>query len=432
MLRRDFTFALGAAGAFFADARGASGQEGEGEYQAAIVDAVLDEIEAMNGQRIDAVGRSNVPGETRSVLRRNGTDAGFGVPQITPELLAVYNQRNYWALTGDRPVPQWPWRAPDYLHLAGFPLNTTRFELSAPILTALAGHNSFVINDRRPVLIFGLRGCRLASNATVAPWSLRHDLEAIDPTHLGTRCLLGVLRKSDGMIALFRASTVPAVAAVYTALASNGAGTSILPTGLYDYAAGNHRPTGRIQRGALRIQGAYCVLRTADDLTFDAFSDGDAWTRGGNHNIHSAGLDEEKYQSNGCQVIRGRYTGVDRMVSTDEWAAFQLAAGLKDGAGAFAEPEASPTYQYMLLTGREAAIAYHYAGRPAFENGYRRLRPGSRGEAVRSLQRRLYARYPADFAGQTADGTFGMMTAFAELMYKKDTEEQFTSPIVSV
>jgi hypothetical protein len=435
MRRRDFVLSAGAAALAtgFPDIVRAQPSDDADDDHAAILDSVMSELELISGQRIDAVGLSAIPGETRSVLRRNGTDAGFAIPPLTPELRAALNSRRYWDLPEDsKPQPQWPRRAPDYLHLSAFPLTSNQFVLSAQILTTLAERNSFVINDLRPVLIFGLRGCQIVGGASESPWAMSHDLEAIDPTHLNTRCVIGVLRKSDGMIALFRGSTVPAVEAAYISLGSNGAGTSVLPTGLYAYSAGNHRPSGRIQRGALRIHGTYCVLRTADDVTFDAFSEGDAWTRGQYHNIHAAGLNEQKFQSNGCQVIRGRYLGADRMRSDGEWASFQRAAGLIGDDGAFIAPDTRPTFQYMLLTGREAAIAYHYAGRPAFENGYRRLRPGSSGEAVQRLQTRRFAAFPEDFAGATADGVFGMMTAFAELMHKKQTEREFTSPIVSI
>jgi endonuclease G len=311
-------------------------------------------------------------------------------------------------------------------------LSSPSFQLSAAVLNTLAARNHFTVNEARPVLIFGLRGCKLANGGKSAPWALTHDLEAIDPTHLETRCVMGVLRKSDGMITLFQASTVPAVAAVYKSSgAANGGGTSVLPTGLYAYRIGDHRaayPT-RIQRAALLIQGEYCVLRTTDDLTYDAFSEGDAWTRGSLHNIHSGGSNTQRYNSNGCQVIEGGYQGESRRSAWGPWGDFRAAAGLVDADGAPLPAESRPSYQYMLLTGREAALAYQ--GGAAFNNAYWRLRHGSGGDRVMALQQRLFSTYTA-IAGARADGDFGKLTSFAVLLDKKESEGEFTSPIVSI
>ncbi len=435
MRRRDFNHTLAGAGAAalaIGLAPRAFAQQEDEDYNSAILDSVLGELEEIAGQRIDAVGRSEIASPDRSTLRINGTDAGFPVPPMTAELRAELEARNYWTLPDaekERLRPTWPARAPDYHHLAGFPLSSTQFQLSAGVLNTLAARNHFLIDDRRPVLIFGLRGCKLANGAKSAPWSLTHDLQAIDPTHLATRCVIGVLRKSNGMIALFQASTVPAVAAVYKSMGlANGAGTSVLPTGFYAYRIGDHRaayPT-RIQRSALLIHGQYCVLRTTDDLTYDAFSEGDAWTRGGFHNIHAGGASTERYNSNGCQVIEGGYTGSARRIASGPWSEFRAAAGLVDADGGPLPAETRPSYQYMLLTGREAALAYQ--GGAAFNNAYWRLRPGSSGEDVRDLQQRLFRDYTG-IAGARVDGDFGMLTAFALLLHKKETEREFTSPI---
>src|SRR5690606_22610491 len=176
MRRREFAFGLGAAGAAMLTPAAARAQapDPDRDYDADITDLVMDELEAIQGQRIDAIGRSNLPASDRSVLRINGTDAGYEVPPLNDELRALLAQDNYWALSpASRPQPGWAGaaRAPDYQHLAGFALSSDAFELSAGVLRRLAEANSFVLNDRRPVLIFGLRGCRLLGEEDWAPWA---------------------------------------------------------------------------------------------------------------------------------------------------------------------------------------------------------------------------------------------------------------------
>ena len=233
------------------------------------------------------------------------------------------------------------------------------------------------------------------------------------------------MRKSDGMISLFRGSTVPAVASIYKALAADGWGPGLLPTGLYAYRAGSVSGGVSAQRGALLIAGRYCVLRTTDDLVFDAFSAGDVWSAGYSNHIHCGG-DVSRPDSAGGQAIPGGYRGVSAWTATGLWAEFRRAAGLVDEDGMPIAADETPSFQYMLLTGREAALAYQ--GGAVFNGAYLRLRPGSSGEDVRALQQRLFSDYTG-IAGARVDGDFGMLTAFALLLYKKDSEGEFTSPI---
>lgn len=430
MRRRDFTLALGAAGAALLAPGAAWAQDDDVEGD--VTPSMLDEIQLIQGQRIDAVGPSNAPATERAVLRIHGTDAGHAIPPLTDDLRTLLAEENYWALAqAQQPQPTWMGaHAPDYRHLEGFSLSSAQFELDAGVLNRLAAANAFVLNELRPVLVFGLRGCKMLSGANYAPWAATHRLEAADPSHLDCGCVLGLLRKSDGMIALYRATTVPAVAAMYKALPINGGGTSMLPTGFYEYSVGTVRADNprSIQRGALRISGSYCVLRTADDVVFDPYSPSDAWTRGALHQIHAGGANLGRPGSNGCQVIPGGYTGEGRRMAHGVWADFRRDAGLTGEDGLAIADDTSPTFQYMLLTGREAALAYQ--GGNAFQNGYRRLRHGSTGNAVRNRQRQLFRDHPIE--GAQADGNFGMLTSFASLLDKKATVLEFTTPIISI
>ena len=84
----------------------------------------------------------------------------------------------------------------------------------------------------------------------------------------------------------------------------------------------------------------------------------------------------------------------------------------------------------MLLTGQEAALAFH--GGSAFDNGYYRLRPGSTGRDVADLQKRLIKDHPGAVPGLSADGGFGLRTTFAVLIDREKQTGEYTSPVVSI
>lgn len=400
-----------------------------------IFDEVSSEVEALGDQKLETVGGAEFTADFRSVLDQKKMKADFPTPPLTEEVRARLRGRKYWGLpTTEQPIPSWPAidRAPDSAHLSVLPLTKPQFTLSGGVLRLLAERNAFDLSRTpRPVIAFGLRGCRLSSGTAGAAWAKEQNLEIIEPDHISSKCILGLWRRSDDAIAVFQASTVPAVAHMYMSLAEQGAGTSLLPTGLYPYRVGTHlsgKPKS-IQRGALRISERYVVLRTARDLEFDPHADTTAWTRGDAHNIHAGGR-ASMFSCAGCQVLPGGYSGAERKTSTGDWATFQAMAGLVDAAGDFARDEASPSFLYMLLTGYEAAVAS--SGGSAFDNGYYRLRPGSRGPDVLQLQKDLLKRYPDAVGGLSASGIFDMFTSFAVLIDRQKQTGQYTSPVVAI
>ena len=432
MLRR--TFLASAAGVACSGLGPAWAQAADDGYEDAVLDSVLNELEILQGSPLERTAVTTTMRPDRSVVRRYSYSADLAVPPLSADTIATLRAQAYWnVLPADRPSPSWPVdaAAPDYEHLSDFGNVAPGFTLTAGVLKTLATRNAFKLNWRRPVTIFGLRGCRIADGADAKPWSTSHNLETLAPNHLQARCIIGVWRQSDDQLALFQASTVPAVAHIYASLAEQGFGTSLLPTGLYSYSAGSHRADkpDRIQRGALLLSGDQVVLRTAKELSFDALAETTAWTRGNVHNIHSAGK-PDRYDSAGCQVVPGGYAGPDRKKATGRWSDFRVAAGLVDADGAPIAPEAKPTFQYMLLTGREAALAYQ--GGQAFAKDYFRLRPGSTGGAVKKLQEKLLAASANAVPGLTADGGFGTRTAFAVLLGKGRDTGAFTSPVATI
>ena len=439
MLRRDFVrggLAFGvSAAAILPIASAQTPDDAANLDYNSILDEVSSELEALASERLETIGGAEFTAKFRSVLDQKAMKADFPVPPLTPDLLKKLAERKYWKLPeNDRPPHAWPafHRSPDYAHLAAIPLANRAFTLSSDLLRVLAERNAFDLSrTTRPVVLFGLRGCRIASGAASSVWSEEHALEVVDPHHVKSSCVIGIWRRSDGMLAVYRASTVPAVAHMYMSLAEGGAGASLLPTGLYAYRAGTHlasKPRS-IQRGALRISGPYVVLRTARDLSYDPHADTTAWTRGEAHNLHAGG-GADLFSCAGCQVVPGGYSGPERRTATGEWSRFQTMAGLVDKEGKFLAEEQSPSFLYMLLTGHEAALAFH--GGAAFENGYYRLRPGSSGPDVLALQKDLLKQYPNAVGGFAADSEFGMRTSFAVLIDRQKQAGQYTSPVVAI
>ncbi len=390
---------------------------------------LLSEIEALGLTERTTIGAVSFDSDTKAVIRQEGVRSEGYLPRLTSADIAAIRANDYWKKS-DRPAPSWPKdeRAPDYAHLEPLGRPEPAFTLTADVLKTLADRNAFSL-AARPVTLFGLRGCRILDVLPGETWSPSVRLEAIRPDHVSSRCVIGLWRRSDDHLRVFRASTVPAVRHVYSALATGGYGASLLPTGLYVYRTGDHLGAypNRIQRGALRIQSDYAVLRTVRNLTFDPYEETTFWSNGAAHNIHAGGA-AERFSCAGCQVIPGGYGGADRMISQGDWARFQRDAGLRRADGSFAPEGSLPAFDYMLLTGEEAALAA--AAQPAFLNGYRRLRPGSSGSAVTRLQKRLITRHGSRISGLRDDGRFGLMTSMGVLLESKRTTREYASPIV--
>lgn len=376
--------------------------------------------------------------------RPGGSDRSVIVPG-TPLNSTPAPLTDYWTpgLVA-KPAPVWPAddRACDYRHLSTRTINAAvvegyqrssdpGFELSAATLRFLAKANAFPVDAlKRPLLVFGLRGCMLDPATMPGAWAPRQRLRVATPNHIDYRCTIGVWRMSDDFVAVWPASTVPEASLIWGFTPSKGYGCSLLPTGFYRYRSGTHGSAARPQRGALRIDQQYVVLRTPSDLSYDPFQADDMWTEGGAHNLHAGAVaGPPKFSSQGCQVIPGGYQRPERVYATGAWKGFRDACGLTgaNGLAIPAEAEKQGSFQYMLLTGLEAALYAH--GKPDFLTGYKRLRHGSVGPQVKALQERLYSLYKIR---EPADGAFGMATSYAVLWDKKRTEGEHTSPIMEL
>ena len=81
----------------------------------------------------------------------------------------------------------------------------------------------------------------------------------------------------------------------------------------------------------------------------------------------------------------------------------------------------------MLLTGLEAALAYH--GGADFEAGYSPLRFGSSGQKVADLQAQLIINHGSAVKGLAANGMFDMRTSFGVLLENKFLVNEYTTPV---
>ena len=294
--------------------------------------------------------------------------------------------------------------------------------VDAGLLQDLADANAFsfrpwAVSDRR---IFGLRGATLSNPATAATWSSSHEITVTQPNHRDLNCVIGVWHQREG-IQLFKASTVPDVASMYTSLrAARGWGTSLLPCGLYEMISGTHGISGDHPKPAsLRIATpGYYVLRTTGDLIYTVGADSsDVFTTGSFHNLHATCYTDQrlrKFNSQGCQVIQGCYLD-ERTTSDSAWRNFQIAAGLADATGTFLS-DGRP-YQYMLLPAVEAA--HIRAGHAPF----RALRPGSSGPMVTDLQNTLFEAHVTELRNTLGrdpegTGTFDEATTLAVLFHQ--------------
>lgn len=296
----------------------------------------------------------------------------------------------------------------DHAHLVPTPASGA-FSLRAEDLDLLAALNDLPVDEAgdTPVL-FGLRGCAIIMdhNQSAGEVTLRDRR----PDHLAPRCVLGVWNRRAGSVHVFPGSTVPDRRAVVSWKASRRSG-NLLPTGLYRYVVGPHatlrkdgtlnsRPGCFLLRNASGDKRVVVVRRSNDDLAYDLADMTDRTAPG--DNIHPTFfLQPTDFSSFGCQTVVG--TADSGGNHKGAWAEFRAAAGLQDKEGTPGKP-----YLYMLLTGTEAMLASALRrngllGDIQARRALRRLRFGSKGDAVLRLQARLGL--------PKRDGDFGSFTA---------------------
>lgn len=314
-------------------------------------------------------------------------------PEALQELLEAEAEAD---LSIEVDLPKVSWGAdqsqPDFAHShtsAAASVDLSRqFDFDWRVFDLIVKANHYRPRGKNGLVAFGLRGGKLLGVDTQENVE-SVQIEDVRPDHEGFQCTIGIFDTNTKKLRAYAGSTVPNKKWMqnYYKL-KNGirphksTRSNLLPTGCYIYRVNAHGG-GRI-KPALRMTDpdnltadATCtVLRTHHDLTY---SHDDFWDRSQPYdNIHCA-YSNSSFSSAGCQTIKGPD-------GQGAWGAFQVVI---DGLGWNARID------YVLLTGREAAIAAAIlaAARESdtalVQEALGRLRVGSEGEIVTALQKKL-------------------------------------------
>ena len=306
----------------------------------------------------------------------------------------------------------------DYRHL-GAAFDARAFTFTPALLERLCGLNRFDVKAGQDEVLFALRGCQFASDASTG-WTDSISLSEAVPDHKNARCIVGVWKRSTGRFRLFKGSTVPNWT-LMERYRQGGDHANMLPTGRYLFAVGTHRPgtPGEI-RGAFLEHGDFVVFRTLNDLEYAI---GDRWDSGDfGDNIHPARLDGGAhppfFSSAGCQTIPGNVRDGRHI---GEWADFRAAAGL---TAASPGSENGRRFVYAMLTGRDARLIAQ--GRP--DSALMRLRFGSSGADVTALQLGLAS---AGLLRAKSSGSLDAATKMAYIAWQTARDARTTDGVVT-
>jgi hypothetical protein len=299
---------------------------------------------------------------------------------------------------------------PDYAHLGSNLPTGLAFTLTSDDLALLASLNDFdVLSVGDTPILFGLRGAGIIKDHNNPQGIVLTDQR---PDHILPGCVIGVWNRTAGTVKVFPGSTVPNQAAVALYFNNRSAG-NLLPTGFYGYICGAHTTKNRSTPGCFLLRNPdlshriVVVRRSIDDLIYQRRDMADRCGPG--DNIHPTFFSQPTgFSSLGCQTVVGSFKNG---AHAGPWADFRKAAGFDDSDGV-----PGKSFNYMLLTGAEARIAagLRHDGLAADKialRRLRRLRAGSSGAAVTTLQQRLNLSGP--------DGIFGPSTCEALHKFQK-------------
>ena len=334
---------------------------------------------------------------------------------------------------GKRPSANWPTDnvSFDYVHLVGHPTSEEPFELTAAVLEKLVALSSLQPKAEQGKVLFGLRGCMLASGDR-GQFAASQKVRDTRPNHVDAKCLIGVWDTAAKTVAIFSASTVPNVDLMEKYI-EQSLGCNMLPTGLHHYRVGPHKAGS--QPGAFRQQTQVWVMRSKKQLLYASNDANTIWDDLNGDlpfdNIHAAVLTSRKkppyFSSAGCQVVAGNYD--DKLTPTGPWADFRKAAGLAHppnfvATGSRDTKDDGRRFDYMLFTGKEAQLVAK-----GVTDGLRVLRYGSSGDAVKELQEKLAAQPGATSIDK--NGTFDRKTLGAVIRWQSEKKLAPTGLVTS-
>ena len=325
--------------------------------------------------------------------------------RLAAELGAAF-EANFLTRQSAYDVVKWPRldaNAPDYAHIAHLEA-PDRFILSGDVLDRLIAQNKFVPFEDHQVVAFALRGAML-DNSHAAEDVEEVEILNIRPDHMNFRCLIGFYFLQRRKISVFSGSTVPCRKAIFN-FVNGGDSCNMLPNGLYSYYIWRHKQITPALRLAESNKGNtpnqiqahlesaqwVTVLRSKNDTIFGTK---DKWDRSKPlDNVHCSYYLSynpdlgSSFSSWGCLTVRGKKT------PSDQWQGFQ--SRLRNIGS-------TKRVDLMLLTGKDAALAALGIDHPDIlqDENMVRLRVGSQGPEVATLQRKL---------GLTETGSFDAST----------------------
>jgi hypothetical protein len=335
--------------------------------------------------------------------------------------------------------------SPNYNHLAGRG-STDTFRLSAAVLTRMAVANGFEESFKRPlggtqaqsrIVIFGLRGCKLAPGAIAATMADEIPLVEAAIDHRNKNCVMGVWDRATSKVSAFTATTAPHLLYMQMfrinlhligAIKLNDATVNeadvisdaekekrklpwtanMLGQGLHMMQVGKHQ--GLYDNLLCQHQNWFGpVLRARSALGYTV-GDWDATKQRVGDNIHPmwpvAGWLMD-FASAGCNLIEG--TSKQAPDYDGPFATFLTQIKQPtDGLGGDGDWK---TYYYMLLSGREARL-HSLSTTP--DATLKRLKFGSSGAEVQDLQTRILRMNAA-----AAKGVFDFDTHLATLRWQR-------------
>lgn len=288
-------------------------------------------------------------------------------------------------------------RNPDYAHLPPGAEGAS-FQLSAALLEQALSLGFYQPHfTAEGHLIVAIRGASIQGGMDSVIRGRTVTLVEQKPDHRRFRCLTAVWHRNEGLVSVFRASTVPnrgGVASAYNLYNGyGGTAANMLPTGCYRLCVGTHYGSATIPT-VLRLGSGPEPAQALEVTTLRSRNDGvydleDFWDRcRPADNIHPAfSAGSADFSSLGCLTIPGSYSAGEHR---GLWARFRETAGFDSNV------HRGTRYDLLLTTGMElAAIAMG-------GSGLRRLSHGSVGPQVTALQRALGLASP--------DGVFGAAT----------------------
>lgn len=278
------------------------------------------------------------------------------------------------------------------------------FTLQEKHLRKLCEINHFPYSEDE-VYLFGLRECLPVHDDNHSFFS-SHLMKLSTGNYVHPRCTI-MIWKPGQSFATFPGSTLPSQRNIRKAKTQRGQGANrLVPGRITGYYKGMHASRRTTGHKALRNDRVLPVRRTVDNLIYNNLDDVDTKATKAQHdNIHcawAAGLDNH-YDSAGCQVILG-YPKCKKRGERDNvgpWKSFVETIYDMD----------QDRFVYFLLLGRDAQKVVLQEGRPLSA----RLRYGSQGDLVKTLQTRLQEER---FYSGAIDGDFGMKTLDSVLKFQ--------------